>query len=622
MTLKKNIFSFDRKFKKAIQVFSDCIFINLSFLISLYLRLNHIEFIYNTQTFIVLSVITTSSIIIFILLGFYKTVIRFFFEKSFINIILGVVLSSFLVFFISKISNYFLPRSIPFIYSLFLLFFISGSRFFIKYLYDLSLKIEKVNVVIFGNNLKSLDILNTLKRSVEYKILYFVTNDKSILNAEISGVKIIDLTKFKEIIDQQKFDLFLLADLNISNEVKNIIFNYLDKFPLKVKFITNFKDLIDRKQTLSKLTDVSIESLIGRDKINAIPNLLKKQIENKTVLVTGAGGSIGSELCNQIYKLKPKILITLDLSEYSIYSLEKKLKILKTEINSNCKIISKIFSVQDLESLKFLFQEFKIDTVYHAAAYKHVPLLEKNVLQTIKNNIFGTVNLVKTCLEFEVPSFTLISTDKAVRPTNFMGASKRFSELYCQAYSNSNNKTKISIVRFGNVFDSSGSVIPLFREQIEKGGPITLTHKKMQRYFMTISEAVELVIQSSSMAKGGEIFVLDMGKPINILDIAQKMSRLNGLHPTFKKASSSTLESQIQIKITGLREGEKLHEELFLNDNLINTQHPKIKMGDENSLSIENLFLILTEIEKSISENNISKLKIILRRDPIFFNSK
>ena len=617
-----SIFSFDRRLKKLIQIFSDCIFINLSFLISIYLRLNEIDFIKNIETFVLLSLLTTLTIIIFILLGFYKTVIRFFSEKSFINIILGVAFSSLLVFLLSKILNFFLPRSIPFIYSLFLLFLISGSRFFIKYFYDLSLQLKKLNVVIFGNNLKSLNILNTLKRSTEYEILYFVTNDKSILNTEISGIKIIDLIKFRKFIDKQKFDLFLLSDLHLSIDIKNIIFNYLNKFPLKVKYITNFKDLIDSKQNLSKLTDVSIESLLGRDKIKPIPNLLKKQIENKIVLVTGAGGSIGSELCNQICKLKPKIMIILDLSEYSIYTLEKKLKILKTEIDSNCKIISKIISVQDLQSLKFLFQEFKIDTVYHAAAYKHVPLLEKNVLQGIKNNIFGTINLIKTCLEFKVSSFTLISTDKAVKPTNFMGASKRFAEIYCQAFSNSNNVTKLSIVRFGNVFNSSGSVIPLFREQIEKGGPITLTHKKIERYFMTISEAVELVIQSSSMASGGEIFVLDMGKPIKILEIAQKMSRLNGLHPTFEKNKSKKLESYIQIKITGLREGEKLHEELFLNDNLKDTQHPKIKKGDDNSLSIKNLSLILTEIENSISENDISKLKKTLSRDPIYFNPK
>ena len=359
--------------------------------------------------------------------------------------------------------------------------------------------------------------------------------------------------------------------------------------------------------------DLEIDDLLGRIAVEPFASLMKKNIFSKTILVTGAGGSIGSELCRQIIRHKPKKLLMVEISEYALYSIHEQLDDIS---NDEIELIPLIGSIQDSERMKRIISIFKPATIYHAAAYKHVPIVEHNLIEGLKNNLLGTFELAKLALDNNVLNFVFISTDKAVRPTNIMGATKRFAELSLQALnqknlilSESKNKTKFSIVRFGNVLDSSGSVIPKFRDQIKNGGPITLTHKDITRYFMTITEAAQLVIQAGAMSQGGDVFLLDMGNPIKIYDLALRMIELSGL----SLKNSSNRNGDIEIKITGLRPGEKLYEELLLSKSPIKTKHPKIYRSKEPYIVYEDLVkeidLLKIFIEKNDLENILEKLK-------------
>jgi len=378
-------------------------------------------------------------------------------------------------------------------------------------------------------------------------------------------------------------------------ERQKIISN-LNQYSVQVKTIPPIESLIKGSYELRNFKDISIDDLLGRQSIEPITELLSKNINSKSVLVTGAGGSIGSEICRQIINLKPRELLILDVSELAIYQIDTELQLKKQEVGLN--IYKYIGSVQDQLFIANIFKHHKIDTIYHAAAYKHVHLMEINVIEAVKNNTLGTMILADAALRAGVKSFTLISTDKAVNPTNIMGASKRMAELICQSLSQTDSLTKFSIVRFGNVLGSSGSVVPLFKKQIEAGGPITLSHPDITRFFMSIKEAVELVIQSSSMSEGGEIFILDMGEAVKIKDLALKMVKLVGLRPYFK--TDTTRRGDILIHITNLRPGEKMHEELSYGSKYNATLHPRIMTVNEKiTLSnnirthIKNLNLLL-----------------------------
>ena len=363
-------------------------------------------------------------------------------------------------------------------------------------------------------------------------------------------------------------------------------------------------ELTEGSVEVSDLHVISIKDLLGRESVNSETNILSTNIKDKTVLVTGAGGSIGSELCRHIIKLKPKALVLFEVSEVSLYTTHKDL--IKTEENIN--ILPVLGSVKDKKRFDQILKRYSVNTIYHAAAYKHVPMVEFNYYEGINNNIFGTLNCAQAAVNNGIETFVLISTDKAVRPTNIMGVSKRFSELILQALSAIQSKTKFTIVRFGNVLGSSGSVFPLFKEQINDGGPITVTHKDMTRYFMTKSEAVDLVIQAGSMGKGGDVFVLDMGEPVKILDLAKKMIHLSGLR--FKENQSS--QGDIEIKFTGLRPGEKLYEELLIGSNVSPTLNPKIMSANEDMVLWKDLKKILDDLEFTIDNFDQNQLRKLL----------
>ena len=379
----------------------------------------------------------------------------------------------------------------------------------------------------------------------------------------------------------------------------------MGKLKVSVRTLPNVTDLARGKIQLSDIQDLDIDDLLGRDAVLPDWKLMEKSTAGKIILVTGSGGSIGSELCRQIAKLKPKKLLLLDQNELALYNIQQELE----ELNSDISLIPLLADIQDRSRLREIVSAWLPDTVYHAAAYKHVPLVEHNFVAGIKNNVFGTLNLAEVVLEYKVNQLVLISTDKAVRPTNLMGATKRLSEMILQALAENSKETVLSMVRFGNVLGSSGSVVPKFREQIHKGGPLTITHPEMVRYFMSIPEAAQLVIQAGAMAKGGDVFVLDMGEPVKIMDLAKKMIELSG----FSIKSSSTPDGDIEIKITELRPGEKLYEELLIGDNSDITSHSRIMKANETHPCWPKLETSLGYLSEAIDERNIPLARKILK---------
>jgi FlaA1/EpsC-like NDP-sugar epimerase len=375
-----------------------------------------------------------------------------------------------------------------------------------------------------------------------------------------------------------------------------------------VQTLPTVADIIQGRVSLSDIKDLDVDDILNRDQVLPNPQLLSKNITSKVVLVTGAGGSIGSELARQITKKNPQKLLLLELNEFALYKIYEELKI----VNENLKIIPLFVNVQDQNKVNEIFKTFKVDTVYHAAAYKHVPLVEENISESIRNNVFATLAVVKASLSQSVENFVLISSDKAVRSTNIMGASKRLAELCVQGlYKNvKNNKTKISIVRFGNVLESSGSVIPKFKKQIKDGGPITLTHPDVARYFMTLTEASQLVIQAGAMSEDCDVFVLDMGESVKIKDLIYRIVKLSGL--TVKDKNNE--EGDIEIKIIGLRPGEKLYEELLLGDNPQKTKHPKIQKAQDPFIPFNQLEVDLNNLRTLLDHNKVFEVKELLTK--------
>jgi len=397
----------------------------------------------------------------------------------------------------------------------------------------------------------------------------------------------------------------LLALPSITRQKRNQILNDLNKHRVIVKTLPSIQDIVDGRVSVSDIKDLTIDDLLNREQIKPNLELLSKNITSKVVMVTGGGGSIGSELSRQIIKLNPKKIILIELSEFALYKINEDLK----NINKSINIIPLLINIQNKKKIEQVFNTFNIDTVYHAAAYKHVPLVEENITESVKNNVFGTFILAEAAIKYNISNFVLISSDKAVRSTNIMGATKRLAEICVQSlYNNEDNQSKFAIVRFGNVLESSGSVIPKFKSQIKEGGHVTLTHPDVTRYFMTITEASQLVIQAGAMAEKCEVFVLDMGQSIKIKDLINKMIKLSGLSIKDDK----NLEGDIEIKITGLRPGEKLYEELLLGDNPQKTYHEKIQKAQDPFIPFNKLKIDLDHLSNLIEENKVEKVKHML----------
>ena len=458
----------------------------------------------------------------------------------------------------------------------------------------------KSRVLIYGAGDAGLQLSLALNNSSKLHPVGFIDDNKDVQGTRISGLNVYASNDIEDLINDLKVDEVLIAIPSASRADRFTIIDRLERYPVVVRTLPGLTEIAQGKVKIDDLLQVSIKDLLGRKSVEPNGLLLGKNITDKTIVVTGAGGSIGSELCRQIAYLKPKALILFEINELALYSIDKELNNFSTSLFNIYPILG---SVNNKKRLKNLFEHFKVDTVYHAAAYKHVPMVEFNNTEGVDNNVFGTLNCATSAIDSGVKNFVLISTDKAVRPTNTMGATKRVAELILQALSVKQNTTTFCMVRFGNVLGSSGSVIPLFKKQIIEGGPLTVTDKNIIRYFMTVTEAVELTIQAGAMGTGGDVFVLDMGKPVKIKELAEKMIQLSGLHV---KDELHT-DGDIEIIYTGLRAGEKLYEELLIGDNVSKTENPLIMRAKEDMINWEELKIYLDELFNS--SNNYDHLK-------------
>ena len=458
----------------------------------------------------------------------------------------------------------------------------------------------KSRVLIYGAGDAGLQLSLALNNSSKLHPIGFIDDNKDVQGTRISGLNVYASNDIEDLINDLKVDEVLIAIPSASRADRFTIIDRLERYPVVVRTLPGLTEIAQGKVKIDDLLQVSIKDLLGRKSVEPNGLLLGKNITDKTIVVTGAGGSIGSELCRQIAYLKPKALILFEINELALYSIDKELNNFSTSLFNIYPILG---SVNNKKRLKNLFEHFKVDTVYHAAAYKHVPMVEFNNTEGVDNNVFGTLNCAMSAIDSGVKNFVLISTDKAVRPTNTMGATKRVAELILQALSVKQNTTTFCMVRFGNVLGSSGSVIPLFKKQIIEGGPLTVTDKNIIRYFMTVTEAVELTIQAGAMGTGGDVFVLDMGKPVKIKELAEKMIQLSGLHV---KDELNT-DGDIEIIYTGLRAGEKLYEELLIGDNVSKTENPLIMRAKEDMINWEELKIYLDELFNS--SNNYDHLK-------------
>ncbi len=552
------------------------------------------------------------SIPVFYTFGLYRSMLRYMGIQVGWSIVKGMATSTLLLsalIFFTQTQGF--PRSVFIIYFSFGVLLMGGSRVLMRaYLMTvLRLHNPKEAVIIYGAGSAGVQLATALVNANDSKVVAFIDDDKAIQGNLIHGIKVFKKDKLQALIDKYNIKQVLLAMPSVRKSRRRKLLQSLEKFAVRVRTVPGMEDLVSGKSSVEEIQDVDVLDLLGRDSVPPNENLLKACIENKVVMVTGAGGSIGSELCRQIIKLNPDALVLLEQSEYALYKIEKdlnsQLEQLASRQESRVKLISVLGSVQNKFRLSQSIKACQVNTIYHAAAYKHVPLVEHNIIEGIRNNIFGTCYAAEAALENNVETFILISTDKAVRPTNLMGASKRFAELILQAYSKMRNiNTRFCMVRFGNVLGSSGSVVPLFREQILSGGPVTVTHPDIIRYFMTIPEAAQLVIQASSLGQGGDVFVLDMGEPVKILDLAYRMIRLMGLDVM----DEENMDADIEIKFTGLRPGEKLYEELLIGNNVTKTSHPRIQRAEEDSVSLDNLKDYMLQLDKACSHYNCESI--------------
>lgn len=544
------------------------------------------------------------SIPVFYTFGLYRSMLRYMGIQVAWALVKGMAVStlilSALVYFTHTAG---VPRSAFIIYFLLGVLMTGGSRIFMRaYLMAIiRLHHSKDPVIIYGAGSAGVQLATVLINANDTKVVALIDDDKAIQGNLIHGVKVYKQEKLASLIEKYKVKQILLAIPSARKSRRRKILQSLEQYAVHVRTVPGMEDLVSGKSSVEEIQDVDVLDLLGRDCVPPDTNLLKACIENKVVMVTGAGGSIGSELCRQIINLNPDSLVLLEQSEYSLYQIERELNAKIEQNHLAVKLVPVLGSVQNKFRLSQTISACNVNTIYHAAAYKHVPLVEHNIIEGIRNNVFGTSFAAEAAIDNNVETFVLISTDKAVRPTNLMGASKRFAELILQAYSKAeNSNTRFCMVRFGNVLGSSGSVVPLFREQILSGGPVTVTHPDIIRYFMTIPEAAQLVIQASSLGQGGDVFVLDMGKPVKILDLAHRMIRLMGL----EVKDNDNPDADIEVKFSGLRPGEKLYEELLIGDNVTKTRHPRIQRAEEDYLPAEVVENYMSQLDKACSLYN------------------
>jgi len=617
MNLKKTLLSTSRLNKKLLALTSD--FLSMSFAILLALVISNVEiYSINLEEFLRLFWMPLLCVITFWYFGVYSSVVRYI-DLSVIFILARAIFFAFALGLISKflyiyLLSYFIPRSSDSLISFegWLVGFITFSFLIITsrltanfYLSD---RLSEKRVVIYGAGDAGIQLASALRVSKEMQPIAFIDSDSSLHGTYLGGIKVLHPKKLERFALRGKVDEVLIAMPSASKLTLRSLLKEIENYSVKVRILPGLAELAEGKVLVSELKEVDISDLLGRKEAEANQDLINKNIAQKVVLITGAGGSIGSEISRQVARKASKIIL-LDTNEYALYSIKNEIENLLPETELH----AVLGSVTNKKRITEICKAFAVDTVYHAAAYKHVPLVEENPFEAVFNNIIGTQACVQAAIDAEVETFVLISTDKAVRPTNIMGATKRFSEMILQSLAAKEDiakRTRITMVRFGNVLGSSGSAIPLFQQQISDGGPLTVTDPEVVRYFMTIPEAAELVIQAGAMGQGGDLFVLDMGEPVQILELAKRLISLSGK----EVKNEENPEGDIEIIFTGLRPGEKLFEELLIGDDVRDTQHRQIFKANEEYISWKEVEEYLIEIKEASSSSDHIKLRNIFQQ--------
>ncbi len=611
----QGILDLPRNRKKIIALVVDISLLSFAFIISCWLSTGK-TIIFSNQTLLSTLFVVSSSVITLYLLGLYRAVLRFVASRAIISIALGLSIGSLAIYLLPTEFSNNRPLATALIFWSFGTLLIAGIRIIARHLILSSQSETRKKVVIYGAGSAGIQVSVALQRGKEYQPIAFVDDKSSLNGTNIEGIHVFPSQSIEHVLKKYKCSTVLLAIPSASQGRRKEILQFLEPFDAEIKTMPGMADIVSGKARIDELQDVEIEDLLGRDSVPAKETLLRKCITGKQVMVSGAGGSIGSELCRQIVLLEPKTLVLYEICEFSLYKIEQILSKKLRKHNLKVELVPILGSVQNRSRLLTTMKTFHVNTVYHAAAYKHVPLVEENTIEGVRNNIFGTLNTAEAAADAKVETFVLISTDKAVRPTNTMGATKRMAELILQALTAVHPDTTFCMVRFGNVLGSSGSVVPLFREQIKNGGPITVTHPRIIRYFMTIPEAALLVIQAGSMGTGGDVFLLDMGEPVLITDLAKRMIRLSGLI----LKNEERPDGDIEIEFTGLRPGEKLYEELLVGgENVSDTDHSRILKAREKFLNWTQLKDLLQQLDNACSNQNHELVRELLIKAPTDF---
>jgi FlaA1/EpsC-like NDP-sugar epimerase len=609
--MKKTFLDLPRRQKQAIAAVADLFFVPLTFIVALALHFNSIQTAEIGKYMWLILASPIVSVPVYARIGLYRAIIRYIDHQIVMTVVTGATVSVSVLTLMAFVSLGDAFSLTPFvIFTANLVLYLLASRFLARgfFLGDRRAT-DRVNVIVYGAGDAGVELANALLPGKEYSPVAFVDDNRQLHKATISGIKVYPSERIADLIQRHDVGTVLLAMPSLSRSEQKQIIDRLGPLKVKIKVTPPVKNLVKGMSRVDDVRQVEIEDLLSRDPVAPDDALLSVCIAGKSVAVSGAGGSIGSELCRQIIKLKPRRLVMLEISEYALYAIDQELRAAIAASGQKTELVPFIGSVLNFEKSRDIFQHFEIDTVYHAAAYKHVPLVEQNPVEGIRNNVFGTLSFARAAVAAKVKCFVLVSTDKAVRPTNVMGSTKRLAELILQAFSRQHSGTRFCMVRFGNVLGSSGSVVPLFRKQIAAGGPLTLTHPEITRYFMTIPEAAQLVIQAGSMGQGGDVFVLDMGEPVKIADLAKKMIQLSG-----NEVRSPMSEGGIEIRYVGLRPGEKLYEELLIGDNVSGTEHPLIMRAQEAEIAWPFLEIMLKQLDDACIRGDQAAIRTQLRK--------
>ncbi|PAU82452.1 nucleoside-diphosphate sugar epimerase [Halovibrio salipaludis] len=602
----------ERPQKRLVSVVSDAVFVLFSLWAAFSLRYETLFRFDGVGYWALFGITAVATVFLFARLGLYRAVIRYLSERALVTVLGGVTGSALIVIAAAFILQVDMPRSVPFLYGALAFLFVTGTRFSVRTVLNRPRHLSKMPVLIVGAGETGLQLASALSQGIEYRPVAFVSLERDNHKTTINGLPVYDLDHVRKAVHKHQAERILLAIDESASVDRRRILESLETLPVPVQTVPSVTELVAGQARISDVRDLDIDDLLGRDPVRYRNEEVAASLRGRVVMVTGAGGSIGSELCRQIVRQEPVGIVLLEQSEFALYNIERELHIISANEGLSIPIHPLLGSVTHRRRCESIMRGFGVNIVYHAAAYKHVPLVEQNVIEGVQNNVFGTWYTAEAAIAAGVEKFVLVSTDKAVRPTNVMGASKRLAELVLQGLARRQEDTVFSMVRFGNVLGSSGSVVPLFREQIREGGPVTVTHPDIIRYFMTIPEASQLVLQTGTMGEGGEVFVLDMGDPVRIADLARRMIHLMGL----TEKNEDNRYGDIEIVYSGLRPGEKLYEELLIGDDPQGTRHPRIMKARETDMPWSDLEELLEQLMLASRSFDCQRVVALLRAAP------